>query len=430
MDPFSALAVGATVVQFLDVVGKAFIDCWGRYDKLQYTRREERERSKCELRERVERLTALSKAQLPSTACLASQPTTPVQQQLISTVSECHKLSAKIDQIADRFLAERDSEDDRKACLPLPLFCRREPKFPPWVSSVEVQKIEKQRDVIRSQAIGSILLCLWEDCKRTKKWEVHLGTQLNIVIGLFENIEKQTTPSTLTNQTRLPERDNNGLVAATLDGLQNDAEISVDRVKFRDGVLLLIEVGRSVLLVELGKDITKALGIGKGIPQVIRNELVEVIWRKDWEMGMSIPGVSTTGTLPNLDTATVAQGISISARFDGTDIREEAISKPFGDTYGWILHSKPPEQDGKPLWGSFPEWLAEDSNTIYWITGKAGSGKSTMMKFLLQQPLLREHLSSLGSLPRIDAQAGPKAMLSMPTLENHLFTSPLGNMGS
>ncbi|KAM6511519.1 hypothetical protein FALCPG4_016523 [Fusarium falciforme] len=116
-------------------------------------------------------------------------------------------------------------------------------------------------------------------------------------------------------------------------------------------------------------------------------------------MDISIPGVSATGTLPNLDTATLAHGISTSARFDGTDTREAAISKPFGDTYGWILHSQPPEQDGKPLWGSFPQWLAEDSSTIYWITGKPGSGKSTMMTFLLQQPLVRDYLSrELGNL--------------------------------
>ncbi|RSL54834.1 hypothetical protein CEP54_009676 [Fusarium duplospermum] len=257
-------------------------------------------------------------------------------------------------------------------------------QVPPWVSSVEVQKIENQREVVRSQAIGSILLCLWEDCKKTKKWEVHLGTQLNMVISLLENVEKQTTPSTLTNATRLPEGDNGGLTAATLDGLQNDAGISVDRVEFRNAVLLLIEVRRSVSLVELGKDITKSLGTGKGIPQVIRNELVEVIWRKDWEMDRSMPGVSATETLPNLDRHCCTR---------------EAISKPFGDTYGWILDPQPTKQDGKPLWGSFQGWLAEDASTIYGITGKPGSGKSTMMKFLLQQPLLREHLSNgLGNL--------------------------------
>ncbi|KAH7253370.1 hypothetical protein B0J15DRAFT_513590 [Fusarium solani] len=116
-------------------------------------------------------------------------------------------------------------------------------------------------------------------------------------------------------------------------------------------------------------------------------------------MDISIPGVSATGTSPNLDTATVAQGISTSARFDGTDTREAAISKPYGDTYGWILHPQPPEQDGKPLWGSFPQWLAEGSSTVYWVTGKPGSGKSTMLKFLLQQLLLRSHLSrGLGNL--------------------------------
>jgi hypothetical protein len=42
-------------------------------------------------------------------------------------------------------------------------------------------------------------------------------------------------------------------------------------------------------------------------------------------------------------------------------------------------------QSMKKTWNRFPEWIASDSSS-YWITGKAGSGKSTLMKFLLHDP--------------------------------------------
>jgi hypothetical protein len=72
----------------------------------------------------VGRLTILSEAQLPFTECLASHPATPAQQQLTNAASECYKISARIGQIADRFVAEPNSEAYRKARRPLPLFCR------------------------------------------------------------------------------------------------------------------------------------------------------------------------------------------------------------------------------------------------------------------------------------------------------------------
>lgn len=40
---------------------------------------------------------------------------------------------------------------------------------------------------------------------------------------------------------------------------------------------------------------------------------------------------------------------------------------------------------GEQLWDNFLEWLQSDSS-IYWISGKAGSGKSTLMKFILSSP--------------------------------------------
>ncbi|KAK1756677.1 hypothetical protein QBC47DRAFT_168176 [Echria macrotheca] len=56
-------------------------------------------------------------------------------------------------------------------------------------------------------------------------------------------------------------------------------------------------------------------------------------------------------------------------------------------------HGHPDCSDGTGLvevswksWKCFPCWLKSPSRTIYWIQGKAGSGKSTLMRFLVKQP--------------------------------------------
>lgn len=62
-------------------------------------------------------------------------------------------------------------------------------------------------------------------------------------------------------------------------------------------------------------------------------------------------------------------------RFREMDYRESVISKAYRDTFEWIL------QDSDPMKTGFVAWLQSDSN-LYWISGKAGSGKSTLMKFI------------------------------------------------
>ncbi|KAI1354015.1 hypothetical protein F5Y01DRAFT_312276 [Xylaria sp. FL0043] len=60
--------------------------------------------------------------------------------------------------------------------------------------------------------------------------------------------------------------------------------------------------------------------------------------------------------------------------------REETISKAHADTFQWIFED--PKQTEKP-WASFVDFLKGDGSS-YWITGKPGSGKSTLMKFVGQ----------------------------------------------
>ncbi|KAL8822625.1 MAG: hypothetical protein Q9191_006642 [Dirinaria sp. TL-2023a] len=65
-------------------------------------------------------------------------------------------------------------------------------------------------------------------------------------------------------------------------------------------------------------------------------------------------------------------------RYPGMADRGERIAVAFEKTFQWIFEDQSPQ--GKP-WSNFKEWLKSDAE-LYWITGKAGSGKSTLMKFI------------------------------------------------
>lgn len=69
-----------------------------------------------------------------------------------------------------------------------------------------------------------------------------------------------------------------------------------------------------------------------------------------------------------------------SLSFRGMDDRESRIAEAHENTLRWVFD--PPTTE-RPNWQSLTGWLESDSQ-LYWITGKAGSGKSTLVKFLLQ----------------------------------------------
>lgn len=79
-------------------------------------------------------------------------------------------------------------------------------------------------------------------------------------------------------------------------------------------------------------------------------------------------------------------------RFQEIEERQHTISEAYKKTFEWVFHD--PEHGlpsiaetlssgNRPTihWDNFSEWL-RGSNNLYWITGKPGSGKSTLMKFL------------------------------------------------
>ena len=81
--------------------------------------------------------------------------------------------------------------------------------------------------------------------------------------------------------------------------------------------------------------------------------------------------------------------------FEQIDERRESIKDAAPRTLEWIF--KEPNADASALqgsdepWDNFPIWLRKDSST-YWIRGKAGSGKSTLMAHIVEDQRTRENL--------------------------------------
>jgi hypothetical protein len=58
--------------------------------------------------------------------------------------------------------------------------------------------------------------------------------------------------------------------------------------------------------------------------------------------------------------------------------RYQRIAETYEKTFEWIYHD--PKAGCKP-WSNFAKWLKTESGP-YWITGKPGAGKSTLIKFI------------------------------------------------
>lgn len=93
------------------------------------------------------------------------------------------------------------------------------------------------------------------------------------------------------------------------------------------------------------------------------------------------------------DEKSCAEAIIDSLKVNDINRRERSIPKAYEKTFEWIFNDNQ-SSDGKflPL-PHFDSWLEGPSSDMYWVSGKAGAGKSTMMKYLLHHPLTREKIT-------------------------------------
>lgn len=78
--------------------------------------------------------------------------------------------------------------------------------------------------------------------------------------------------------------------------------------------------------------------------------------------------------------------------FDEIGDREALIVEPYESTFGWVFQKPSSTGNESSPSSIFPDWLEGNDKSAFWITGKPGSGKSTLMKFILSRPELKNHL--------------------------------------
>ena len=84
------------------------------------------------------------------------------------------------------------------------------------------------------------------------------------------------------------------------------------------------------------------------------------------------------------------KAIIASLKFPGMDDRYEAVVEAHAQTFSWIFSV---DKSSSQRWDSFTSWL-ESGEHLYWIKGKAASGKSTLMRYIYCQKATHNHLKA------------------------------------
>lgn len=79
-----------------------------------------------------------------------------------------------------------------------------------------------------------------------------------------------------------------------------------------------------------------------------------------------------------------------SLSFSAMSNRFQSVERAHARTFDWVYYEN---QTGPVPWSSFVDWLRHGTG-IYWINGKFGSGKSTLMRFLYENGTTRRELAT------------------------------------
>lgn len=144
-----------------------------------------------------------------------------------------------------------------------------------------------------------------------------------------------------------------------------------------------------------GSSVSYQLLGSNGSRQSTQAILVDVIYKNKWRPDQQKDLDSFSKILSELSadqrSHILAKRILEMIRFDEIRDRYEAIPEAYRKTFDWIFQEPGPQDAGSSTTSglkesnSFVKWL-HSPDSLYWITGKPGSGKSTLMKYLYDHP--------------------------------------------
>ncbi|KAL2693524.1 hypothetical protein Neosp_000084 [[Neocosmospora] mangrovei] len=152
---------------------------------------------------------------------------------------------------------------------------------------------------------------------------------------------------------------------------------SIDQSGFGSSIIQL-------LTRRLGQEDGEAERVG------LRSAIISAMLSGDDDLEASSSILLTDNHRKNLEAMFLA-----TLHYESMADRELAISDAHEATFHWLFNNS---ENETAKWSSFTGWLESDEQ-VYWITGKAGSGKSTLMKFLTQPHQSCETTESPESLP-------------------------------
>lgn len=128
-----------------------------------------------------------------------------------------------------------------------------------------------------------------------------------------------------------------------------------------------------------------------------RREIMEEMWRlssteptsnKDLEVVSKIEMLSVSSEEEKLVRTRVRSKILASLKYQFMVSRVDSITNAHAQTFQWACEG--PKSD-QLHWDNLAEWLRCGSG-LYWMNGKPGSGKSTLMKHIINSNAARQHL--------------------------------------
>ncbi|KAK2468192.1 hypothetical protein H9L39_20414 [Fusarium oxysporum f. sp. albedinis] len=391
MDPLSALGVAAAVVQFVDFGQRLLSETWHIY--------RDATGQDIELRE----LSTVSRdltqvAQAARDAIAQQEASQSVSQHadtwLLDVCRECDIISREIEnilpQIDPSFKIQLESgnrtgivsflkkDDDGKLSIGDAF---RKALKSLWKGR-EVEDLKTHFNKIHQQMMTATTMSI------CKGWEMQFSNKLDTMIETLNHALEKTVDM---GPGRVPIKSEDLSLNETID----------TRFDTRLGRFMPIKESK-------GRDGTSHEGLQKGrgdgiglieprAIESIRNsrvaeEIISRLWARDWK-----PDSFILSTFPQESSASandVKSTIIESLHFNSMNNREEAITPAFQSTYQWVFSRTPSwSSTGEPMWSSLPNWLESNSQVPYWITGKPGAGKSTVMKYIANHPAINRYLS-------------------------------------